>query len=178
MVNVSLSSLGYDGLPGYLLFREDTAVFATGTAGATFVHGGNSLQERIIPVLTITRKHRERPGNAAYVVEVQPQPDVVGLHRLRLRVLFARDTTTSLGFAAAQAVDIALRVPGREIHVVLKDKDGPAELRSGRLLVPVGEAWTEVFFGLEGLADERVRVEAYHADNVENVQSATADQWY
>jgi hypothetical protein len=31
---------------GCLLFRDDTAVFATGNLGATFVHGSNSPQER------------------------------------------------------------------------------------------------------------------------------------
>ncbi len=42
----------------------------------------------------------------------------------------------------------------------------------------VGEAWTEVFFGLEGPADERVRVEVHHPDNTEKVQSSAPDQWY
>src|SRR6201999_3653216 len=47
LVNVSVSSLGYEGITGYILFRDDTAVFDTGKPGATFVHGGNSPQERI-----------------------------------------------------------------------------------------------------------------------------------
>jgi hypothetical protein len=179
MVNVSLSSLGYDGLPGYLLLREDTAVFATGTAGATFVHGGNSLQERLIPVLTVTRKRAERGGTSQYEVELEPLPDVVGLHRLRVRVLFAKNTTTSLGFATAQTVDLALRSPGRaDVRVVLKDCVPQVALRNGGVRAAVGEAWTEVFFGLDGSADERVRVEVFHAEGVENVRPATAPAWY
>jgi hypothetical protein len=179
MVHVSLSSLGYDGLSGYLLFRDDTAVFATGNAGASFVHGGNSPQERVIPVLTVTRRRVEQGGYAEYAVEVEPLGDVIGLHRLRLRIGFARQTTTSLGFAAARAVDLALRVPERpEVRVILKDVAGPSSHKSGRLQVPVGEAWTEVFFGLEGPADERVRVEVYHPDSVEKVHPATPDRWY
>lgn len=179
MVHVSLSSLGYDGLSGYLLFRDDTAVFATGNAGASFVHGGNSPQERVIPVLTVTRRRVEQGGYAEYAVEVEPLDDVIGLHRLRLRIGFARQTTTSLGFAAARAVDLALRVPERpEVRVVVKDVAGPSSLKPGRLLVPVGEAWTEVFFGVEGPADERVRVEVYHPDSVEKVHPATPDRWY
>ncbi len=176
MVNVSVSSLGYDGLTGYLLFRDDTAVFATGNSGASFVHGGNSPQERIIPVLTVTRKHPEPIFQSAYVVEVAPEADVMGLHRLRLRVVHAPGT---LGFASAGAVDIALRVPGTEaIRVIVKDVAGPADVKTGRLKVTVGEAWSEVFFGIEGDSKERVRVEAYHADNTEKVQGATPDQWY
>ncbi|WP_437665377.1 BREX-6 system phosphatase PglZ [Sorangium sp. So ce1182] len=179
MVHVSVSSLGYEGLSGYLLFRDDTAVFATGNAGASFVHGGNSPQERVIPVLTVTRKRVEQGGYAEYAVEVEPQPDVVGLHRLRLRIGFAKQTTTSLGFATARAVDLALRVPDRpEVRVIIKDVAGPSSLKPGRLQVPVGEAWTEVFFGLEGPSDERVRVEIYHPDSIEKLQGATPDPWY
>lgn len=179
MVNVSLSSLGYDGLAGYLLFRDDTAVFANGNPGASFVHGGNSPQERIIPVLTVTRKHREQGGLSQYAVEVETLPDVMGLHRFRVRCCFARETTTSLGFAAARAVDLSLRVPEREaVRVIVKDVAGPATLKTGRLQVPIGDVWTEVFFGLEGPTDERVHVEVFHADNVERVRPATPDQWY
>ncbi|WP_437650330.1 hypothetical protein [Sorangium sp. So ce362] len=101
------------------------------------------------------------------------------LHRLHLRIGFARQTTTSLGFAAARAVDLALRVPDRpSIRVIIKDVAGPSSLRPGRLQVTVGEAWTEVFFGLEGPADERVRVEVYHPDSTEKVHGATPDRWY
>ena len=176
MVNVSMSSLGYDGIPGYLLFRDDTAVFATGTSGATFVHGGNSLQERIIPVLTVTRKHREPAGHSEYAVQVEPLPDVVGLHRLRVRVITAPGT---LGFVAAGVVEVAIRAPEREgVNAALKDVSGPAVIKTGRLQVPVGEAWSEVFFGLTGPSDERVRIEVYHAENLAKVQPASPDPWY
>ena len=85
MVNVSLNALGYDGQEGYLLLRRDTAVFATGKAGATFVHGGNSLQERVIPVLTVMHRQRPQAGLAQYVIEAEPLPDLLGFSRLRLR---------------------------------------------------------------------------------------------
>jgi hypothetical protein len=174
MVNVSVSSLGYDGLSGYLLFREDTAVFATGNPGATFVHGGNSPQERVIPVLTVTRKRAEQGGYSEYAVEVAPLDDVVGLHRLHVRVCL-----TGLGFASPGTVDLALRVPGRDaVRVVCKDVSGAGKLKAGRVQVPVGEAWTEVFFGLEGPSDESVRIEVHHPDKIEKVRSATPDQWY
>jgi hypothetical protein len=190
MVNVSVAALGYEGLTGYLLFRDDTAVFSTIKDGAQFVHGGNSPQERVIPVLTVTRTRAEQGGLSEYAVEVQAQPDVMGLHRLLVRVGFAKQTTTSLGFAAARAVDLSLRVLPREqprgnddaeqqaIRVVFKDVVGPGRLRTGRLQLPVGDVWTEVFFGLEGPTDGRVRIEVHHPDNVENVRSTTPDTWY
>jgi len=179
MVPVKLSELGYEALSGYLLLREDTAVFRTGNPGASFVHGGNSPQERIIPVLTVTRKRSEQPGYAEYAVEVEPKSDVMGLHWLRLRVGFAKDRTTSLAFAAAKSIDLTLRAPDHAgIQVVWKEIAGAGSLKGGRLQVPLGEVWTDVFFGLTGPQDDRVRIEIYHADNVERVQAATPEQWY
>jgi hypothetical protein len=179
MVSVSTSALGYEGVPGYLLFREDTAVWDKGGAGASFVHGGNSPQERVIPVLTVTRKKSEQPGYSEYAVEVEALPDVVGLHRVRVRVVFAKNTTTSLGFVAARSVDLQVRaLASTGVEVILKDASGVGSLRAGRVQVPVTEQWTEVFFGLQGPADERVRIEVHHPDKVERVHSAMPDQWY
>lgn len=182
MVHVATAALGYDGLPAeakYLLFREDTAVFRTGNPGATFVHGGNSPQERIIPVLTITRKRGESPGYSEYAVEVQPLPDVLGLHRLQVRIGFARQSTTSLAFAAPPSLDLTLRARDRDaVHVLIKEISGPGTLRQGRLQLPIGEAWTEVFFSLSGPSDDRVRIEVYHADQLEKVQASTPEQWF
>jgi hypothetical protein len=42
----------------------------------------------------------------------------------------------------------------------------------------VGETWTEVYFSLEGPADERVRIAIHHPDNVEKVRGATPETWY
>jgi hypothetical protein len=179
MVNVSVSSLGYEGISGYLLFRDDTAVFAKGNAGATFVHGGNSPQERIIPVLTVTRKRTESTGHSQYEVEVETQRDVLGLHRLRLRVAYAKDSPTNLGFTGARLIDLALRARDQSTtSVVLKEVSGAGELKTGRVQVPVGDAWTELFFGLEGDNDGRARIEIYHPDSVEAVRGVAPEQWY
>jgi hypothetical protein len=179
MVNVAVSALGYEGLKGYLLFREDTAVFATGNAGATFVHGGNSPQERIIPVLTVTRKRVETASLAEYAIEIEPKEDIVGLHRVRVRVVFPKGTTTSLGFAAARTIDLAIQVLDRsDTRVLIKDVSKPGALKGGRVQVPVGDDWSEVFFALEGASDDRVRIEVNHPDRIEKVRGASLDEWY
>jgi hypothetical protein len=85
----------------------------------------------------------------------------------------------TLEFATTRAVDVAFRAPDREgVRVILKDVTGPAKLKTGGLEVPVGEGWSEVFFGLEGPADDRVRIEVYHADNIEKVRGAYPEPWY
>ncbi len=179
LVNVSMASLGYDGISGYLLFCEDSSVFATGVAGATFVHGGNSLQERVIPVLTVTRKQRGLVGHAEFVVEAERLDDVLQLRRIKVRVVLSKSTTARLGFVTARTVDLAMRVLERErVRPVIRDVARPGELHGGRIRVPVRDEWTEVFFGLEGPVDDRVRLEIYHPDSVEKVKPASPDAWF
>jgi hypothetical protein len=174
LVNVSVTSLGYDGITGYLLFRDDTAVFDTGKAGATFVHGGNSPQERIIPVLTVTQKRAESGGLVDYQVEAEAEQDALGLHRVRLRISYSR----GLGFAVAKSIDLALRARERDaVRVVLKEAIGAGKALGTTIRIPVGDAWTEVFFALEG-PDERTQIEIYHPDNVERVSPARPETWY
>lgn len=160
MVPVSLASLGYDdpdgeAATGYLLFREDTAVFATGTPGATFVHGGNSLQERVVPVLRVGRK-RELVDFAAYLIEAQAMPDVPGMSRVQVRVRASGQSILPFGTLAPLALTMV--VPGRpELRVVIKGAN-QAAAKGDRLEIAVGENWAEVFFSVEGPADGRVGI--------------------
>jgi hypothetical protein len=177
--SVPLAQLGYDGVTGHLALRRDTAVFATGNTGATFVHGGNSLQERVIPVLTVSRRQAEAASLTAYKVEAKALPDDNGSRRLALRVLIAPSPQGSLAFIAASRVTVAIRVPHRaDVLVTLKDASPGGVLRGGSLQVPVGEAWTEVFFSLQGPQDEQVRVEVYHPDSIERVHPASPSVWF
>src|SRR5690606_14885120 len=50
-LEVPLSALDYDADEAFLVFRRDTAIWKVKEKIAPFVHGGNSLQERVIPVL-------------------------------------------------------------------------------------------------------------------------------
>lgn len=179
LVPVALSKLGYDNITGYLLLAEDTSVFATKTRGQSFVHGGNSPQERIIPVLTVTRKRLETASLAEYAVEAEPLDDVLNLHRLRLRLVLAHDSQTSLGFVGARDIDLDLRVPDRkDIRLTIKEVAGKGTLEKGHVRTPVTDQWTEVFFTLQGPSDERVRVQVHHGDNIEKVRPCEVSAWY
>jgi hypothetical protein len=172
MVAVSLAKLGYENAPGYLLLREDTAVYETANARAPFVHGGNSLQERVVPVLVV--KRRRGPGQSAstYVIAGAVEKPVLGVHRVRLRIQLGTAVQGSLGFTGSQTIRVTLRAIDRaDVRVRLRDCSGPARLRGTELEVTVGAEWAEVFFVLEGDTDERVRVVIEHADAGEQVAS-------
>jgi PglZ domain len=169
-VTVPLSTLQYDGQEGYLLFRTDTAVFATGKSGATFVHGGNSLQERVIPVLTLTQRSSNIPKLSTYLVEAKALAAVLGHSRLQVRLLPAPVAQSVLSFVNSSGITLGLRVPGRsDIRLSVKEAIG-AELANQQVRLPVGGEWVELFFDLKGDRDERVQVEVFHPDGLEVVK--------
>ncbi|HWB79966.1 MAG TPA: BREX-6 system phosphatase PglZ [Nannocystaceae bacterium] len=163
MVPVRLSELAYEGLDGYLLLRKDTAVYATSRTGANFVHGGNSLQERVIPILVSTRSRAEGVLHNELVIEVERAGRVLGCEHLRVRVQVAFGTPLALGFMGAATVQVGLRARGRaDVSPVIRDTQGPGHLRTGSTVeLPPGEKWTDVYVAVSGPRDERVQLEAF-----------------
>ena len=176
MVAVALSDLGYDGVEGHLLFLEDTTVFATGVTGATFVHGGNSLPERVIPVLVVSDARASASGEAEWRVEAEAAGEVLGLSCLKVRIAPAPG---SLAFAERSEVALALRAAGRaDVDVLLRDARGNGTIRGGRLELRSGAEWAEVFFSMEGPRDEKSRVEIYHPDGVVRAAPVSPEAWF
>ncbi len=174
---VSLAALGYEGQGGSLHFQRNTAVFATGNPGATFVHGGNTLQERVIPVLTVSHRRPARRTTARYRIAAEPLPALAGLQRLRLALAPERDAQSELSFVATVRVGLALRVPQRDdVRVDLKDAVGAA-LHNQQVQLEVGGS-AEVAFELLGGADERVRVEVYHPEGTCEIEPRTPETFF
>ncbi|MCA9517084.1 MAG: BREX-6 system phosphatase PglZ [Myxococcales bacterium] len=158
---VALSELGYEGATGYVMFPESLAVFDTGKHPRTFVHGGNSLEERVIPVLTLV--HRAAAGGSliAYRVVAERRDGVAGMHCLSVRVEVAAQG--ALDFGGTKTVELALRVTEvPEVEPELcQARGGHAKIVSGAVQAAVGEPF-ELFFRLTGASDARVLVEVYH----------------
>ena len=155
-VRVALNQLNYDGVEGYVVFPETTAVFDRGKRAMGFVHGGNSLQERVIPVLTIIHRNAAGESLVRYRIEARATQGISGMHALAGRV--RHDEQASLAFGGKGEVELSLEVDDApDIQVELCDGRGGAHVVGGSLRVKVDEDF-EVFFRLAGLADSRVRV--------------------
>lgn len=167
--SVPLSSLGYEGVEGHLVMPADTSVFDLGKKAAqTFVHGGNSLQERVIPVLTIAHRTSAGQGSVRYGVEAQGRDGIAGLHCVEgvLQVV----AQEGLPFGGAREVELGLRVvEAVDVQVEVADVRGAARRAGPGLVAKVGEVF-EVFFRLVGAEDRRVRVELFHPTGVEGVE--------
>ena len=172
-VRVSLSALAYEGTDAYLIFPESTAVFDTGRRTMGFVHGGNSLQERVIPVITVVH-HRPAGGTRKqFRIQAGARETVSGMHCLRATVEV--DAQSSLGFDNAVDVVLALRVADAEgVQVELCQVLGGATLSQGAVTAKVGTEF-ELFFRLSGSTDARVLVQLHHPDAVVDVVPLTLD---
>lgn len=167
-VRVALSDLNYVDQPGYVMFPETTAVFDTGRRTARFVHGGNSLQERLIPVLTVL--HRTAAGGSImqYAIHAEPADGMMGMHCLNLRVDVVAQQ--ALAFNSPKEIELALRVPNAAgVQVELAAVRGNARITGASILAAVGADF-ELFFRLTGSTDARVQVELYHPSAAATVQ--------
>jgi hypothetical protein len=182
LVAVAPSSLGYDGLEGKsLLFRRDTAVFATGLSGAPFVHGGNSPQERIIPVLEArTNRKKKSADKPKYELEAKLLPDVLGLHRLQFIVRPSAYTQRSI--EDSDTVAVGVRAKSSSARVALRDVTR-GRMLNGQVLVELSvregeQGWTEVFFSLESESEGHAQVEVFLADVVSDELSVVIPAWF
>lgn len=169
-VRVAMRDLGYDCDDLQLMFPESVAVFETGKQRKGFAHGGNSFQERVIPVLTISHRVSAGGSSTVYNVSATRKPAVAGMHCLSARVAHA---SGSLDFASIFELDLALRVPeSPDVRVELCEIRGGARLSSGTVIATVGEEF-ELFFRLTGGADSRVSIELYHPSREASVEPCT-----
>ena len=170
-VTVSLKDLNYQGKEGYLLFPKTTAVFATGNQNASFVHGGNSLQERVIPVLTVSHQQATVSSKILkYVVEARVEAELFGFSRIKLKLKPESMSLGGLAYVGTEKVNLALRVRDRpDILVTIKEAPG-VELKNQELHLQANETWAEVLFDLKGNKDERVRIEIFHPDKIAEIE--------
>lgn len=174
-VRVALAALGYTDpagtrLGGSLLFRRDTKVFATSKPVSSFTHGGNSLQERVVPVLIATYRPSRKLSLERYRIAAAGAVDRrAGVYRLPIAVRAEQDAQSVLEIARERELPIALGVPGRDdVAVVIHDVEG-GKHRHGHWQLVVGTP-AVVCFDLRGARDERVQVEVSHPERDDRVQ--------
>jgi len=159
-VRVALAALGYEGVDGHVMFPETTAVFDTGRRSMSFVHGGNSLQERVIPVLTVVHRAAAGGSTVSYSVAASVLEGVAGMHCIQGRVELADQA--AFDFGGLKEVEVSLRVPeADDVRVELCQVRGKARIVGGAVLATVAESF-ELFFRLSGPAASRVQVEFFH----------------
>ena len=172
-VRVALADLGYEGVNGYVMFPETAGVFDTGRRSMSFVHGGNSLQERVIPVLTVMHRAAVGGSSVQYGIKAEASEGVGGMHCIEAKVEVLAQR--SLDFGSPRDVELALRIPDAEgVQVELCQTRGKARIVGGMVVAAVGERF-ELFFRLSGAVDARVLIELHNPSGAAEVVPCIPD---
>ena len=160
-VRVPLADLSYVGVDNlHVMFPATTAAFDTGKRGGNFVHGGNSLQERLIPVLSVVHRLATGGSSVRYGIAASKEPGIAGMHCLKIEVNVAGQD--GLDFARDDEVELALRVNDlAEVEVDLLQTRRGGRIAGSSVFAPVGKP-IEVFFRLHGATNARARIEVLH----------------
>jgi hypothetical protein len=133
----------------------------------------------VIPVLSLERGAARGKTTSKYEVVARAEPARLGRQRLRIAVRLQNRETATLGFLAPKAVSLALRVQARpDVAITLLDAEPPAVLADGRVLVPPNRDELLVEFELAGEVDERVRVEVFHPEAIEDVTPKVVEGFF
>jgi hypothetical protein len=172
-VRVPLTALGYESTDLHLMMPQTTALFDTGRRRRGFAHGGNSLQERVIPVLTLEHRAAAGVDTMRYGIEARALDAVAGMHCIEAEVNPLAQG--ALDFGGTTEVELALRVPeAPSVQVDLCQVRGGARLVGGSVVASVGQQF-ELFFRLRGSQDARVRVDLVHPTAETTVDPCTVE---
>lgn len=167
-VAVSLRALEYDCDDLHAVFPLTTKPFDRGKKGCSFVHGGNSFQERVIPVMTI--RHSAKVGRLPkFDIDAKAGAAAFGMHRIQAQVIPDRGSL-GLEFGSGESVELLLQAMELDnAHATVKEVTGGAQLERGAVVAEVGKDF-EVFFELTGSTDGRIPVQLVHTGGEADVE--------
>jgi hypothetical protein len=170
--SVSLRSLQYEDVEGYLVFARGCAVYES-AKDRNFVHGGNSPQERIIPVLTLEHKVPAGGSDRRYALTIDKDSEwtgtVDGMHFIEAQLLPA-EGTMGLAFVEPSSIDFDVRVVDDERVQAFTNQAGlDAEMRGGVVHARVGRKF-RLLFRLVGPRETRVQVELFHPSGTQAIE--------
>jgi len=174
--SVALSELEYTGSDSHhvLHMPRGIQVFDRGERPDRMVHGGNSLQERMIPVLTV--EHRVAPGRAGESYRIVARRGEDFGEMVCISGTLEPDRSLSLGFGGPRDIGLELQVPERpEVRVQLVSVRHGGRLQAERIRVRVGEPF-EIFFKLLGDSTRAARVRLAHPWAEADVEAFTLDE--
>jgi hypothetical protein len=154
VTSVSLTELCYQvEEPSWLLLSPTGDLFQKPESACRFYHGGNSLQERVIPVITYNKKKaKSYIDEVPYHFDIVKKPTVMGFHRIVLKATSAADEP---GFFVLDKVLIQLDTPiGSDASITLADVSVGTK-KGNQIEIPLDQD-VEIFFSLKAKASTKI----------------------
>ena len=151
LVSVGLNQLNYSSgqRDKFFVFERSTHLLVN-QSRTRFYHGGNTLQERLVPVISFSLT-RDLPESAGiFELTIEKLPDVLGFHRISVYPV-SRET----GFFSLPQVEIQL-VSEKGVGVEIGDIVG-AQQRGDMMTLPLDRA-SEIYFKLSHGPRSKARI--------------------
>jgi hypothetical protein len=143
----------------WFLLPESAAPFDIGEKAKDFVHGGNSLQERVIPVLTIQHRRAAGAAEVGHRIVASALSPVARMHCFELTVTTRGQSV--LAFGGQGSVEVVVDCPdNNDVDVQLLEAR-QARI-AGNAVIATLDQRCEIFFRLIGPREQRVRLRLRH----------------
>jgi len=174
-VNFSALQLGLEGTDRHFVFLTGTHVFDRGNQKDGFVHGGISLQERVIPVIRLEQKRRSGSTTLQYSVTTQPMQQIHDMCRVKGTLEIA--SSGVLSFGGDQSLTLALRAVSQDdVEIQILQVDDANQV--GGTFIATASTTFSVFLKLVGARDGRVQLQLYHPGSHDRMPPYTLDGWF
>jgi hypothetical protein len=176
IVSVPFKELGYvsgdaSGDDRYLILKKHTGLNIAPKSLNAVVHGGNSLQERAIPVVTYTTvKTRVSGDSGAYSVKITPEDPLWHINRILVRA----EPVNLISLASQKDVNLQIDAADQPAVTVQIGEVTPGSHAGNRITIPVNTDVT-IMFRLIGAASGEVPIRISQPENDDPVAPAVSD---
>jgi hypothetical protein len=147
LVSVDAHQLYYDSAAhnadNWFTFERSTHLL-TNQSGTSFYHGGNTLQERLVPVISFSLTQAAYDSKGTFDLNIQKLPGVMGFHKVSIHV-----KSNVQGLFSLPHVELQL-VSDQEDVVDVEIGDIVGAQRMGDVLTLPVDQTSELYFKLKG----------------------------
>jgi hypothetical protein len=144
LISVNASQLNYEGADDKWFNFERSTHLLVKQSRTSFYHGGNTLQERLVPVISFSLKQSIPDSSGMFDLTIKKMPGVMGFHRISIHVRSNIQELFSVPYIEVQLISDQ----EGDVEVEIGDLVG-AERMGDLLTLPVDKT-SELYFKLKG----------------------------
>ena len=176
LVSVSFADLGWktEDKNKALVFDSETHLL-TSAKVRTFYHGGNSLQERVIPVIVLSGGAAPQMAPGLYQIKIKTLSQMLNVNRVRLTV----EPCGPIDLFAPESVELRLSalVEKNEFSKVTIGEAEGCRFTGDTFEAPIGKSII-VSFKIDSMNGEKLRLSVNQVSSLLDVKNITTDDYF
>jgi hypothetical protein len=173
--SVSMAELNYNvDDSSWLLFSPTADLFQKPGNKDRFYHGGNSLQERVIPVISYKKKKSSLlADDEDFEINVKSKPPVLGSNRITLKA----ERTGSFNMLAPQNLLLQLDIPSEYNANLQIAEIVNGEKIGNQINIPI-EQEVEIFFRIQGVNVSKAPLRITRPQRFDSSKELITDEFF